>query len=122
MIQNYGLNGAIGINNVGNAFTPQGSCDPLSIASLGVGVYQAGTKADAQVLYDCVSSGAKASIGYPQSESLIGSGASADFVLVGEEHSVYGDQFPSRRRRFLKEVIYNPPVERRIIKGGRTSS
>ena len=84
--------GPLALINVGNAFTPQGSCDPLSIDSLGVGVYQAGTKVDAQVLYDCVSSGAKASIGYPQSESLIESGASADFVLVCEEHSVYGDQ------------------------------
>jgi cytosine/adenosine deaminase-related metal-dependent hydrolase len=50
MIKKYGLNGAIGINNVGNAFTPQGSCDPLSLASLGVGVYQAGTKEDADIL------------------------------------------------------------------------
>jgi hypothetical protein len=50
MIKKYGLNAVIGINNVGNAFTPQGSCDPLSLASLGVGVYQAGTKADAELL------------------------------------------------------------------------
>ncbi|EHK98873.1 putative Uncharacterized TLC domain-containing protein C17A2.02c [Glarea lozoyensis 74030] len=50
MIKKYGLNGAIGINNVGNAFTPQGNCDPLSLASLGVAVYQAGTKEDADIL------------------------------------------------------------------------
>jgi cytosine/adenosine deaminase-related metal-dependent hydrolase len=50
MIQKYGLNAAIGINNVGNAFTPHGSCDPLSLASFGVGVYQAGTKVDADIL------------------------------------------------------------------------
>jgi hypothetical protein len=50
IIQRYGVNAAIGINNVGNAFTPQGSCDPLSLASLGVGLYQAGTKADADML------------------------------------------------------------------------
>jgi cytosine/adenosine deaminase-related metal-dependent hydrolase len=50
MIKEYGLNGAIGINNVGNAFTPQGSCDPLGLASLGVAVYQAGTKEDADIL------------------------------------------------------------------------
>jgi hypothetical protein len=50
MIKKYGLNAAMGINNVGNAFTPQGSCDPLSLASLGVGVYQGGTKADAELL------------------------------------------------------------------------
>lgn len=50
MIQEYNLNAAIGVNNVGNAFTPQGSCDPLSLASFGVGIYQAGTKEDADVL------------------------------------------------------------------------
>lgn len=51
IIQTYGINGAIGINNVGNAFTPQGSCDPLSLASLGVGLYHAGTKVDTDLLF-----------------------------------------------------------------------
>lgn len=51
MIQKHGLEASIAVNNVGNAFTPYGSCDPLSIASLGVGIYQAGTKKDAEVLY-----------------------------------------------------------------------
>jgi cytosine/adenosine deaminase-related metal-dependent hydrolase len=51
MIQRHGLQAAISINNVGNAFTPQGNCDPLSIASLGVGLYHAGTKKDAETLY-----------------------------------------------------------------------
>lgn len=50
MINKYGLNAAIGVNNVGNAFTPQGSCDPLGLASLSVGLYQAGTKGDADIL------------------------------------------------------------------------
>ena len=50
MIKEYGLDGAIGINNVGNAFTPQGNCDPLSLTSLGVAVYQTGTKGDAEIL------------------------------------------------------------------------
>lgn len=51
MIEKYGLQAAVAVNNVGNAFTPQGSSDPLSVASLGVGLYQAGTKKDADVLY-----------------------------------------------------------------------
>lgn len=50
MINKYGLDAAIGINNVGNSFTPQGNCDPLSLASLGVGIYQAGTREDANIL------------------------------------------------------------------------
>jgi cytosine/adenosine deaminase-related metal-dependent hydrolase len=51
LIDQYGLNAAISINNVGNAFTPQGNCDPLSLAQLGVGLYQAGTKKGAELLY-----------------------------------------------------------------------
>ncbi|KAF8864432.1 Metallo-dependent hydrolase [Acephala macrosclerotiorum] len=50
VIRKYGMNAAIGVNNVGNAFTPQGSSDPLSLASLGVGLYQAGTKQDVDLL------------------------------------------------------------------------
>ena len=45
-----GFSAAIGINNVGNAFTPYGSCDPLALASFAVGTYQAGTKRDAEIL------------------------------------------------------------------------
>jgi hypothetical protein len=51
LIKEYGLNAAISINNVGNAFTPQGNCDPLSLAQLAVGIYQAGTKKDAELIY-----------------------------------------------------------------------
>lgn len=51
LIKQYGLNAAIAINNIGNAFTPQGNCDPLSIAQLGVGLYQAPTRDDVQLLY-----------------------------------------------------------------------
>lgn len=50
IIRKYGINTVIGVNNVGNAFTPQGSCDPLALASFGVGLYQAGTKQDADLL------------------------------------------------------------------------
>jgi len=53
LIEDYDLNAAISINNVGNAFTPQGNCDPLSLAQLAVGLYQAGTKNDAELLYVC---------------------------------------------------------------------
>jgi cytosine/adenosine deaminase-related metal-dependent hydrolase len=51
LIQKYGLEAAIAVNNVGNAFTPQGNCDPLMVASLGVGLYSAGTKSDTERLY-----------------------------------------------------------------------
>jgi cytosine/adenosine deaminase-related metal-dependent hydrolase len=51
LISEYGLDAAISINNIGNAFTPQGNCDPLSLAQLAVGLYQAGTKHDAELIY-----------------------------------------------------------------------
>ena len=51
MVQELGLDAVLGVNNVGNAFTPQGGADPLQLASLGVGLYQAGTKKDAETLY-----------------------------------------------------------------------
>ena len=51
LINKYNLSCAIGINNVGNAFTPYGSVDPLCVASLCVGVYQAGTREEAELLY-----------------------------------------------------------------------
>ncbi len=51
MIKKYELNGAIGVNNVGNPFTPQGNCDPMSLASVGVCIYQTGTKKDTELLY-----------------------------------------------------------------------
>lgn len=38
-----GVDVALGVNNVGNAFTPQGSADPLMLAPLGVALYQDAT-------------------------------------------------------------------------------
>ncbi|KAL8794290.1 MAG: hypothetical protein Q9195_003116 [Heterodermia aff. obscurata] len=120
MIQKYGLQGAIGVNNVGNAFTPQGSCDPLSIASMAVGIYQAGTKADAEVLFNCVSTTAKAAIGFVQPEDPFGEGMSADFVLFENETSCEAHTPGQiRQRRTLQEIIYDPSKQRRTIFQGR---
>jgi cytosine/adenosine deaminase-related metal-dependent hydrolase len=54
LIRKYSLDAAIAVNNVGNAFTPQGNCDPLMVASLGVGLYSAGTKSDTELLFVCL--------------------------------------------------------------------
>ncbi|PNS14999.1 hypothetical protein CAC42_2228 [Sphaceloma murrayae] len=63
LVKDYRLNAAIGMNNIGNAFTPNGCCDPLYLANLGVGLYQTGTVRDANLLYRCISDFAKAAIG-----------------------------------------------------------
>ncbi|KAL8830402.1 MAG: hypothetical protein Q9191_001455 [Dirinaria sp. TL-2023a] len=120
MIQEYGLKGAIAINNIGNAFTPQGNGDPLSIASMGVGIYQAGTKEDARVLYECVSSCAKTAIGYPQPHSPLTEGAPADFVLV---RNGTNDKIERPRElRTFQDVIYHPPSNRQTFMGGCSCS
>lgn len=86
LISEYGLNASISVNNVGNAFTPQGSCDPLALASQCVGIYQAGTKQDTQLLYECISTRAKSAIGmlHPDistADLSIRRGSPADLVL-----------------------------------------
>lgn len=50
-ISGYNPNGIIRFSNVGNAFTYRGNPDPMSIVSLGVGLYQANTIRDTEVLY-----------------------------------------------------------------------
>lgn len=51
MIKRYGFKAAIAVNNIGNAFTPYGSSDPLSVAQLGVGLYQTAARQDVELLY-----------------------------------------------------------------------
>lgn len=45
LYEKYGIEIAMSVNNVENAFTPQGSLDPLSLCAFGVGVFQAATPA-----------------------------------------------------------------------------
>jgi cytosine/adenosine deaminase-related metal-dependent hydrolase len=88
LIKQYDLNACIGINNIGNAFTPFGSCDPLALACQGVGVYQAGTKKDTELLYETVSTRARSAIGLGRAAAHdvrldIQKGDRADLLLFG---------------------------------------
>ncbi|KAI4145514.1 MAG: hypothetical protein L6R39_003782 [Caloplaca ligustica] len=117
MIQQYGFEGAVGVNNVGNAFTPQGSCDPLSVASMGVGVYQAGTKHATEILYETVSTRAKAATGCGKSDVTdMQEGDDADFVLFD-----VGSNDGGRGRRTLQEIVYDPPKQRQVCFKGYTT-
>jgi cytosine/adenosine deaminase-related metal-dependent hydrolase len=109
IIKDYGLNACIGINNIGNAFTPHGSCDPLTLACNGVGIYQAGTKQDAELLYECVSTRARRAIGFDRSESNLDGtenslrlrqDSDANLVLFGHDKDDW------RIRRSIAEVVY----------------
>jgi len=53
LAQRYGIEIAMSVNNVDNPFTPQGSLDPLSLCSFGVGIFQAATPEDIRVLMVC---------------------------------------------------------------------
>ncbi|KAN0110370.1 Metallo-dependent hydrolase [Hyaloscypha variabilis] len=123
MIKKYGLNAAMGINNVGNAFTPQGSCDPLSLASLGVGLYQGGTKADAELLLQCVSNRAKLAIGINLTVSYdieLDIGDPADFVIFGNASLKTTRSF--RSRKTVQELIYDPCQDRTTVFNGKVVS
>ncbi|KAK3060569.1 hypothetical protein LTS18_008243 [Coniosporium uncinatum] len=116
IIQDHGFEAAIAVNNIGNAFTPQGNCDPLAIASLGVGVYQAGTKKDAEVLYECVSSRAREAIGLPATSLSLKVGEPADFVIFEKGVPAW------RGRKAITEVVYDPPPGRTTIYRGSVLS
>ncbi|KAL5115895.1 hypothetical protein ACEQ8H_006211 [Pleosporales sp. CAS-2024a] len=113
LIKDYHLNAAISINNVGNAFTPQGSCDPLSLAQLAVGLYQAGTKDDAELLYETVSERAKTVIGHEPTLLHLVPGQPADLVLFDTLESSW------RCRKSIVEVVYDAGSTRQTIFQGR---
>ncbi|MCJ1246720.1 hypothetical protein MMC30_003929 [Trapelia coarctata] len=146
MIQR-GFKACLGVNNVGNAFTPQGSADPLSVACLGVGIYQAGTGKDAEVLYECVSTRAREAIGlggvggnveagpgeggrggdvedgevkkgFQQREGLgLKEGDIADLVVYGEPLEKRTTLY--RARRSVQEIVYDAGRERVVIRAGK---
>ncbi|KAL2866729.1 putative zinc metallopeptidase [Aspergillus lucknowensis] len=114
MVRKHGLDAVIAVNNVGNAFTPWGSADPLNLACLGVGVYQAGTIGDAELLYECVSTRARAAIGLSppgvDSGVRLRCGDHAEILVLHnvDDTGCLGDS-DSRSRKSLAEVVWDPP-------------
>ncbi|KAL4761626.1 putative zinc metallopeptidase [Aspergillus foveolatus] len=135
MIKNHGLDAVIGINNVGNAFTPWGSADPLSLACLGVGIYQAGTVSDAELLYECVSTRARAAIGLSSSSLFridsspqttfdvrLKCGDPADLLLLNDvDDTGLLETGTTRARKTVAEVVWDPPARtsRAVVLKGR---
>jgi hypothetical protein len=87
LIKEYNIQAVIGINNIGNMYTPHGSCDPLSLISSCVGLYQAGTVKDTTLLYECVSTRAKRAMGLPSTDMDLGilADTPSDFILIPGE-------------------------------------
>lgn len=50
LLNKYGIEVAMSVNNVQNAFTPQGSLDPLMLCSLGVALFQTAAPTDIEAL------------------------------------------------------------------------
>ncbi|CAG8903888.1 unnamed protein product [Penicillium egyptiacum] len=121
MIRKYSLDAVIGVNNVGNSFTPWGLPDPLSLACLGVGIYQAGSQADAELLYECVSTRARAAIGLSPSHSgpWVKQGCQPDLLLVHNRDDTGCGM--SRPRTNVAEIVWTPPgkLNRDVVSGGR---
>ena len=136
-----GLKCALGVNNVGNAFTPFGSADPLGLACWGVGIYQVGTVQGVRNLYAAVSWMAKEAVGLGYEcgasdregdRNTLQMGDRADIVLFGEM-STSGDldskvyyskdrkEKKFRVRRSVEEVVWDPGVERTVVFGGKIS-
>ncbi|KAF5369526.1 hypothetical protein D9758_002660 [Tetrapyrgos nigripes] len=109
LAKNYGLEVAMSVNNVQNAFTPQGSVDPLSLCSFGVAVFQAATKEDVEILMKSVTLTSKLAMGYPPSQLPRALhprlGDPADFVIL------HGTQT-------LRDAVFNPSYDRTTIKRG----
>ncbi|EXJ86734.1 hypothetical protein A1O3_03688 [Capronia epimyces CBS 606.96] len=139
MIHRLGLSACLSVNNVGNAFTPWGTGDPLSLASLGVGIYQAGTDDDARTLFECVSSRARRALGLSIEKAAekaargqdvqqtdmsvveadgdtldLKEGRTGPFLLIRNEEWVgcpghLGLKVPARQRVRVRDVVWDPP-------------
>ena len=110
----YNLQTCLSVNNVGNAFTPWGSVDPLSLCSLMVGLCQDGRRAACEELLGMVSTKARACIGLEDSgnrlegdidHELYGKGAS---VPADGEQKTGENEADTRKAALIKEGLRGP--------------
>ncbi|KAI0335897.1 Metallo-dependent hydrolase [Cubamyces sp. BRFM 1775] len=94
--EEQGIRVAMAVNNVENAFTPQGGVDPLGLCPLGVAVFQAGTKNDCRALLVSASFHLRRLartythfVPYQESSMTPSPGAPADFVLLHENDTLH---------------------------------
>ncbi|KAL7765112.1 hypothetical protein ACKLNR_003028 [Fusarium oxysporum f. sp. zingiberi] len=123
LIQDYGINACLSVNNVGNPFTPHGDGDPLKIASWGVGLFHAGTVEDAKILYEAISTRAMDALN-PRAEGHHDMFTLAEFhqtmpmlLFKNEENieitSASGSiKIPARQRLGIQDIVWDPPETR----------
>ncbi|KAG6814261.1 hypothetical protein H0H92_015376 [Tricholoma furcatifolium] len=108
LLHKYGIEVAMSVNNVQNAFTPQGSVDPLTLCPLGVALFQTAAPSDIETLVRSVTLTSKLAIGLNESnrtDLFPTSGDPADFVILHGAHS-------------LSSAALNPPYDRTTIRAG----
>ncbi|KAH9950574.1 Metallo-dependent hydrolase [Amylocystis lapponica] len=118
LAREYGLKVGMAVNNVENAFTPQGPVDPLALCPLGIAVFQAGTRRDCWSLLEAVTVNARQAIGgfhthgVDEKEAAVIStlfpakGDIADFVLLHGNDSAYSAALnPSYSRTTIKDGV-----------------
>ncbi|KAF4958779.1 hypothetical protein FGADI_2123 [Fusarium gaditjirri] len=123
LIKDYGINACLSVNNVGNPFTPHGDCDPLKIASMGVGLFHAGTVEDAKILYEAISTRAMDALN-PRTEGHHDMCTLAEFhqtmamlFFKNEENIEISSELgsikvPARQRLSIQDIVWDPPETR----------
>jgi len=68
------------------------------------------------VIQECVSTRAKAAIGYQTASIDMGAGDPADFILFGQKSSERAQE--SRGRKTIQEIVYDASPERLTVRSG----
>ncbi|KAK0221937.1 Metallo-dependent hydrolase [Armillaria fumosa] len=105
----YDVQIAMSVNNIENAFTPQGSVDPLALCTLGVALFQSATPSDIRTLIRSVTLTSRRALGTALSDLpqdlCPQKGDPADFVIMHETQT-------------LNQAVLNPSHDRTTIRGG----
>ncbi|EWG47660.1 hypothetical protein FVEG_07717 [Fusarium verticillioides 7600] len=123
LIKDYGINACLSVNNVGNPFTPHGDGDPLKIASLGVGLFHAGTVEDANILYEAISTRAMDALnplaeGHHDMFTLAELRQTMPMLLFKNEENIEitselgSIKVPARQRLSIQDIVWDPPETR----------
>ncbi|KAJ6584937.1 hypothetical protein B0H19DRAFT_1107295 [Mycena capillaripes] len=103
----YNIEMAMSVNNVQNAFTPQGSVDPLSLCALGVALFQSATPNDLRTLVRAVTLTSKCAMGYKDihQDLCVATNDPADFVILHNSPN-------------LQSAVLNPSYDRTTVRSG----
>ncbi|KAF9077644.1 hypothetical protein BDP27DRAFT_1441696 [Rhodocollybia butyracea] len=123
LARQYGVKIAMSVNNVGNAFTPQGSVDPLALCTFGAAVFQAATKMDVQSLMESVTITSKLAIGDANSPVDVSNSSSTSSSTSGLSSLVPQEGDPAdfvllHGTKTLGQAVLNPGYDRTTIRRG----